>query len=147
MRTVLAGHKAGLTESLVSSHVEKIEFSSCNSEALWRDKNIICLCFVRRCCFAWSTDQVGYVEQFTWLPCSLLQHSPLFNFQEIPSPTVACHSSAGSHAALWPHFLQLFLLPLFHPYKLPSLWQLRVFVPRSTNILFPSDSHMTCFFP
>lgn len=47
MRIMLAGHKAGLTESLVSSHVEKIEFSSFNSEALWGDKNMIHLCFVR----------------------------------------------------------------------------------------------------
>lgn len=40
MRTVLGRHKARLTESLVSSHVEKIEFSSFNSEAVWGEASI-----------------------------------------------------------------------------------------------------------
>lgn len=46
MRTVLAGHKARLTESLVSSRVEKMESSSFNSEALWgkqvHDRPLLC---------------------------------------------------------------------------------------------------------
>lgn len=84
------------------------------------------------------TASAGSEEWLTQLTCPLPQHSPLFNFWAIPSPTMACHASAGSHPVLWPHLLLLFSLPLssWSSSKQPSLWQLRAFIPWGTKTIF-----------